>query len=40
MFDLILPSAIGFGLGGFLGNDLAKKGITADNALEKHQKNC
>ena len=38
MFDLILPSAIGFGLGGFLGNDLAKKGITADNALEKHQK--
>ena len=38
MFDLILPSAIGFGLGVFLGNDLAKKGITADNALEKHQK--
>ncbi|CCQ63848.1 cysteine peptidase family C39 domain-containing protein [Crocosphaera watsonii] len=38
MFDLILPSAIGFGLGGFLGNDLAKKGITADNALEKYQK--
>ncbi len=37
MIDLIVPSAIGFGLGGYLGNDLAKKGITADNALEKHQ---
>ncbi len=38
MIDLIIPSVIGLGLGGFLGNDLAKKGITAENALEKHQK--
>ncbi|MEL4897263.1 peptidase C39 [Crocosphaera sp. Alani8] len=37
MIDLIMPSLIGFGLGGYLGNDLAKKGITAENALEKHQ---
>ncbi|MGK7880989.1 MAG: peptidase C39 [Crocosphaera sp.] len=37
MSDLIVASVIGFGLGGYLGNDLAKKGITADNALEKHQ---
>ncbi|EAZ90659.1 cysteine peptidase family C39 domain-containing protein [Crocosphaera chwakensis] len=37
MIDLIIPSVIGLGLGGFLGNDLAKKGITAENALEKHQ---
>lgn len=38
MIDLIVPSVIGLGLGGFLGNDLAHKGITAENALEKHQK--
>ncbi|MDJ0731436.1 MAG: cysteine peptidase family C39 domain-containing protein [Crocosphaera sp.] len=38
MIDLIIPSVIGLGLGGCLGNDLAKKGITAENALEKHQK--
>ena len=37
MIDLIVPSIIGLGLGGCLGNDLAKKGITAENALEKHQ---
>ena len=37
MIELIVPSVIGFGLGGCLGNDLAKKGITAENALEKHQ---
>ncbi len=38
MVELIIPSMIGFGLGGCLGNDLSNKGITAENALEKHQK--
>ncbi|MGK7940014.1 MAG: hypothetical protein AB4062_07660 [Crocosphaera sp.] len=37
MIELIVPSAVGLGMGGFLGNDLAKRGITADNALDKHQ---
>lgn len=37
MIELVIPSVIGLGLGSFLGNDLAKKGITAENALEKHQ---
>ncbi|ACB50303.1 hypothetical protein cce_0952 [Crocosphaera subtropica ATCC 51142] len=38
MIELVIPSVIGLGLGSYLGNDLAKKGITAENALEKHQK--
>ncbi len=38
MIELVIPSVIGLGLGGYLGNDLARKGITAENALEKHQK--
>ncbi|MGK7940015.1 MAG: cysteine peptidase family C39 domain-containing protein [Crocosphaera sp.] len=38
MIELIVPSVIGFGLGGYFGNDLSNKGITAENALEKHQK--
>ena len=32
-----MPSAVGLGIGSFLGNDLAKRGITAENALDKHQ---
>ena len=38
MIELIIPSVIGLGLGGFLGHYLARKGITAENALDKHQK--
>jgi hypothetical protein len=38
MINLIIPSIIGLGFGGFLGNSLAQKGITAENALDKHQK--
>ncbi|MGB5597022.1 MAG: cysteine peptidase family C39 domain-containing protein [Crocosphaera sp.] len=38
MIELIIPSVIGLGLGSFLGHYLATKGITAENALDKHQK--
>ncbi|MEA5533249.1 papain-like cysteine protease family protein [Crocosphaera sp. XPORK-15E] len=38
MFNLIISSMIGFGFGGFCGHSLSQKGITAENALEKHQK--
>ena len=37
MINLIIPSVMGFGVGSFLGNHLSQQGITADNALEKHQ---
>ncbi|GBF78792.1 cysteine peptidase family C39 domain-containing protein [Aphanothece sacrum] len=38
MINLIIAGIIGLGMGGFLGNQLAQKGITAENALDKHQK--
>ena len=37
MIDLIIPSIIGLGLGSLIGNYFSKQGITADNALDKHQ---
>jgi predicted double-glycine peptidase len=38
MFSLIISSLIFFALGAIVGNWLATKGITADNALVKHQR--
>ena len=37
MIHFIVPSTIGLGLGSFLGKHLAQQGITAENALDKHQ---
>ncbi|CCQ54569.1 MULTISPECIES: hypothetical protein [Crocosphaera] len=37
MIHLIVPSTIGLGLGSFLGKHLSQQGITAENALDKHQ---
>ncbi len=37
MINLIIPSVMGFGIGSFVGKHLSQQGITADNALDKHQ---